>query len=81
MKNSEHEKTIETINSSKRELEDEKLNFQKQLEKKDSEVNELNTKLNEKLAELQSIKTDKEVLETQLVKRYFLLKPFPIDFF
>jgi len=38
------------------------------MEKKDSEVNDLNTKLNEKIASLQSLSSDKKVLEEQLVK-------------
>jgi len=37
------------------------------MEKKDSEINDLNTKLNEKLAELQSLNSDKKVLDEQLV--------------
>jgi hypothetical protein len=37
------------------------------MEKKDSEINDLNTKLNEKLSELQSLKSDKTVLDQQLV--------------
>ncbi len=37
------------------------------MEKKDSEVNDLNTKLNEKIAALQSLSSDKKVLEEQLV--------------
>lgn len=52
----------------KRELDEEKLTIQRQMEKKDSEINDLNTKLNEKISELQSLKTDKKVLEEQLVK-------------
>jgi len=67
LKNSDAEKKIENINSRKHELEEDKLNIQKQMEKKDSEVNDLNTKLNEKTAELQSLKSDKNVLDEQLV--------------
>jgi chromosome segregation ATPase len=67
LKNSDSEKKIENINSRKHELEEDKLNIQKQMEKKDSEVNDLNTKLNEKTAELQSLKSDKNVLDEQLV--------------
>ena len=52
----------------KRELDEEKLTIQRQMEKKDSEINDLNTKLNEKISELQSLKTDKKVLEEQMVK-------------
>ena len=53
--------------SQRRELEDEKLNIQRQMEKKDSEINDLNTKFNEKLVEVQSLKTDTNVLYEQLV--------------
>lgn len=53
--------------SRKRELDEEKLNIQRQMEKKDSEINDLNTKLNEKLAEVRSLKSDKSVLDEQLV--------------
>jgi hypothetical protein len=67
MKNSENEKKIESFNINKRELEDEKLNIQKQMEKKDAEINDLNTKFNEKISELESFKSDKQVLEEQLV--------------
>jgi hypothetical protein len=37
------------------------------MEKKDSEINDLNTKLNEKITELQSLSSDKKVLDEQLV--------------
>jgi hypothetical protein len=40
------------------------------MEKKDSEINDLNTKLNEKLAELQSVKSDKTVVDEQLVSQF-----------
>ncbi|CAF1067043.1 unnamed protein product [Adineta steineri] len=66
LKNSDLDKRIESINSRKHELEEEKLNIQKQMEKKDSEINDLNTKLNEKIADLQSLKTDKNILDEQL---------------
>ncbi|CAF1410997.1 unnamed protein product [Adineta steineri] len=66
LKNSDLDKKIESINSRKHELEEEKLNIQKQMEKKDSEINDLNTKLNEKIADLQSLKTDRNVLDEQL---------------
>ncbi|CAF1189271.1 unnamed protein product [Adineta steineri] len=66
LKNSDLDKKIESINSRKHELEEEKLNIQKQMEKKDSEINDLNTKLNEKIADLQSLKTDKNILDEQL---------------
>ncbi len=74
LKNSDSEKKIENINSRKHELEEEKLNIQKQMEKKDSEVNDLNTKLNEKTAELQSLKSDKNVLDEQLVNSIKTIK-------
>jgi len=67
MKNSDADKKYENINSRKRELEEEKLTIQRQMEKKDSEINDLNTKLNEKIAELQSLNSDKKVLDEQLV--------------
>ncbi|CAF0968348.1 unnamed protein product, partial [Didymodactylos carnosus] len=66
MKNADYEHKIDTINTRKRDLEEEKVSIQRQTEKKDSEINELNIKLNEKLAELQSIKSDKQVLYNQL---------------
>jgi peptidoglycan hydrolase CwlO-like protein len=74
LKNSDAEKNIENINSRKHELEEDKLNIQKQMEKKDSEVNDLNTKLNEKTAELQSLKSDKNVLDEQLVNSIKTIK-------
>lgn len=37
------------------------------MEKKDSEINDLNTKLNEKIAEVKSLQTDKKVFDEQLV--------------
>jgi predicted RNase H-like nuclease (RuvC/YqgF family) len=55
------------MNIRKRELEEEKLVVQRQMEKKDSEINDLNTKLNEKLAEIQGLKSDKQVLDQQTV--------------
>jgi len=67
MKNSENEKKIDLLTINKRDLEEEKLNIQKQMEKKDSEINDLNAKFNEKIAELESFKSDKQVLEEQLV--------------
>jgi len=66
IKNSDSEKKYDNLNSRKRELEEEKLTIQRQMEKKDSEINDLNTKLNEKLAELQSLNSDKKVLDEQL---------------
>ncbi|CAM4865600.1 unnamed protein product [Rotaria socialis] len=66
IKNSDVDRKLENMISRKRELEEEKLTIQRQMEKKDSEVNDLNTKLNEKLAEIQSLKTDKNVLDEQL---------------
>ena len=39
------------------------------MEKKDSEINDLNTKLNEKNAEIESLKSDKTVADEQLVNR------------
>lgn len=39
------------------------------MEKKDSEINELNTKLNERNAELQSLKSDKKAADEQLVMK------------
>ncbi len=38
------------------------------MEKKDSEINDLNSKFNEKIAEMEGFKSDKQVLEEQLVK-------------
>jgi uncharacterized coiled-coil DUF342 family protein len=76
MKNSDSEKKIEGINTRKRELEEEKLNNQRQMEKKDSEINDLNTKLNERTAELQSLKSDKKVLNEQLVNRIKTISHF-----
>jgi peptidoglycan hydrolase CwlO-like protein len=67
LKNSDSEKKYENLNSRKRELEEEKLTIQRQMEKKDSEINDLNTKLNEKIAEVKSLQTDKKVLDEQLV--------------
>lgn len=67
MKNSDWEKKYENLNSRKRELDEEKGNIQRQMEKKDSEINELNTKLNEKITELKSLQSDKQVLDEQLV--------------
>lgn len=67
MKNSDADKKFENLNSHKRELEEEKLTIQRQMEKKDSEINDLNTKLNEKKAELDGLKSDKQVLDQQLV--------------
>ncbi len=67
MKNSDSEKKYENLNSRKRELEEEKLTIQRQMEKKDSEINDLNTKLNEKIAEVKSLQTDKKVFDEQLV--------------
>jgi len=40
------------------------------MEKKDSEINDLNTKLNEKLAELQSLNSDKKVADEQIVNSF-----------
>ena len=67
MKNSDSDKKYENLSSRKRELEEEKLTIQKQMEKKDSEINDLNTRLNEKIAELQSMNSDKKVADEQLV--------------
>jgi peptidoglycan hydrolase CwlO-like protein len=67
LKNSDSEKKYENLNSRKRELEEEKLTIQRQMEKKDSEINDLNTKLNEKIAEVKTLQTDKKVLDEQLV--------------
>ena len=67
MKNSDSEKKFENLNLRKRELEEDKVNIQRQMEKKDSEINDLNTKLNEKIAELKTLQTDKKVLDEQLV--------------
>jgi peptidoglycan hydrolase CwlO-like protein len=67
LKNSDSEKKYENLNSRKRELEEEKLTIQRQMEKKDSEINDLNTKLNEKIAEVKSLQTDKKVFDEQLV--------------
>ncbi len=67
IKNSDSEKKYENLNSRKRELDEEYLTIQRQMEKKDSEINDLNTKLNEKLAELQSLQSDKKVLDEELV--------------
>ncbi|UJR28618.1 hypothetical protein I4U23_009851 [Adineta vaga] len=66
IKNSDVQKKVEDISSRKRELEEDKMNVQKQMEKKDSEINDLNTKLNEKTVELQSLKSDKNVVDEQL---------------
>lgn len=68
IKNSDSAKKLESIDSRKRELEEEKLTIQRQMEKKDSEINDLNTKLNERNAELQSLKSDKTALDEQLVR-------------
>jgi hypothetical protein len=38
------------------------------MNKKDSEFHDLNTKLNEKIAEIRSLRSDKQVLDEQLVK-------------
>jgi len=66
IKNSDAEKKIANINSRKHEIEEEKLTIQRQIEKKDSEINDLNTKLNERTAELQSLRSDKKALDEQL---------------
>ncbi len=73
IKNSDSEKKYENLNSRKRELDEEHLTIQRQMEKKDSEINDLNTKLNEKLAELQSLQSDKKVVDEELVNqtKYF----------
>lgn len=68
LKNSEAEKKIDTLISRKRELEEEKLTVQRQVEKKESEINDINTKLNEKNAEIQGLKSDKQALEQQIVQ-------------
>jgi predicted nucleic acid-binding Zn-ribbon protein len=70
MKNSDHEKTIDSINTRKHELEQEKVDIQRQMEKKDSEINDLNTKFNEKISEIQSLKSDNKVLGEQLVNKF-----------
>ena len=70
MKNSDADKKFEDLSARKRELEEEKLTIRRQMEKKDSEVNDLNTKLNERKAELESLKSDKQVLDQQLVIRF-----------
>ncbi len=67
MKNSDYEKKFESLQTNKRELEEAKLNLQKQLEKKDSELNELSTKFNGKLTELHNLTARKEVFQSQLV--------------
>lgn len=61
------DKKLENTISRKHELEEDKLNIQRQMEKKDSEINDLNTKLNEKLSEIQSLKSDKTAFEQQVV--------------
>jgi chromosome segregation ATPase len=70
MKNSDYEKKFETLQTNKRELEEEKLNLQKQLEKKNSELNELSTKFNEKLTKLHNLTSERQILENRLVN-YF----------
>ena len=67
LRSSHDEKQIDLLNTTKHELEERQTNLQKQLEQKDTEINELNIKLNEQNAELQSLKTDKHVLEPQIV--------------
>ncbi len=67
MKNSDSEKKYDNLNVRKRELEEEKANIQRQMEKKDSEINDLNTKLNEKIAEVKSLQSDRKVFDEQLV--------------
>jgi len=66
LRSSHDEKQIDLLNTTKHELEERQTNLQKQLEQKDTEINELNIKLNEQNAELQSLKTDKHVLEQQI---------------
>ncbi len=76
MKNSDSEKKYDNLNSRKRDLEEEKVNIQRQMEKKDSEINDLNTKLNEKIAEVKSLQSDRKVFDEQLVNlisRFFYL--------
>ncbi|CAF5113495.1 unnamed protein product, partial [Rotaria sp. Silwood1] len=65
-------KKLDNVILRKRELDEEKLTIQRQMEKKDSEINDLNTKLNEKSAEIQSHKTYKNVLDEQ-IKEYKLM--------
>jgi peptidoglycan hydrolase CwlO-like protein len=67
LKNSDSEKKYDNLNVRKRELEEEKANIQRQMEKKDSEINDLNTKLNEKIAEVKSLQSDRKVFDEQLV--------------
>lgn len=69
IKNSDADKKIESLNTRKREIEEEKLTLQRQIEKKDSEINDLNTKINEKLSEIKSLVSDKNVLNDQLVSQ------------
>ncbi|CAF5156650.1 unnamed protein product, partial [Rotaria sp. Silwood1] len=44
IKNSDSEKKLDNVILRKRELDEEKLTIQRQMEKKDSEINDLNTK-------------------------------------
>lgn len=69
LRSSHDEKQIDLLNTTKLELEERQTNLQKQLEQKDTDINELNIRLNEQNAELQSLKTDKQVLEQQIVAR------------
>ncbi|UJR20910.1 hypothetical protein I4U23_024019 [Adineta vaga] len=66
VKNSDKVRELDTIISQKNGIEAEKSNLQKQLDKKDSEINDLNSKLNERLIELRDLKADKQVLDQRL---------------
>ena len=54
----------------KSELEEENSNIQRQMRRQDSELSDLNTKFNEKQAEYQSLKSDNQVLDREIVN-YF----------
>ena len=68
-KNTDHEREIERFLARKGELEDQIGDINNQLEKKDFEINELNTKLNDKTAAVQNLLTNKQILDNQLVSK------------
>ena len=67
LKNSDKDKQLDSLNNKKTALLEEKLSLKKQLEKKDAEISDLNTKLNERLMELRDLKADKQLLDERLV--------------
>lgn len=66
IKTSDYERQIDLLNTSRQELREQQASLLKQAERKDADINDLNVKINEQNAALQSIKTDKQVLEEQI---------------